>query len=254
MVTRNSPWPAGTPCWVDLGTDVERASAFYSGLFGWKVEVGGPEVGGYANCFVGDKRVAGMGPLQDEAQQSTWTTYLSTSDADAGVERIKDAGGQVLVEVMDVLDFGRMVIAADSTGATFGLWQAGTHHGVQLANEHGALTWNEHMSGDLDGAKAFYRKAFDYVYEEVGGPLSYVTISLAEGEDSVGGMGGVDGGSAASWSVYFNVDDVDAAAAKVVELGGSVVDTPEDTPFGRMGTFTDDQGAVFKMITAPAGS
>ena len=46
MVQRDTPWPAGTPCWVDLGTDdVARATTFYSTLFGWDTEVGPPETG-----------------------------------------------------------------------------------------------------------------------------------------------------------------------------------------------------------------
>src|ERR1700722_20577077 len=31
MVTRDSAWPAGTPCWIDLGVDdIGRASTFYT--------------------------------------------------------------------------------------------------------------------------------------------------------------------------------------------------------------------------------
>jgi predicted enzyme related to lactoylglutathione lyase len=41
MVQRDTPWPDGTPCWVDLGTDdVARATTFYSTLFGWNTEAG----------------------------------------------------------------------------------------------------------------------------------------------------------------------------------------------------------------------
>jgi len=47
--------------------------------------------------------------------------------------------------------------------------------------------------------------------------------------------------------VYFSVDDVDAAAAKAVELGGTVLRDPEDTPFGRMADLTDATGAPFKL-------
>ena len=36
MVTRDTAWPSGTPCWVDLGVDdIGRAVTFYSTLFGW---------------------------------------------------------------------------------------------------------------------------------------------------------------------------------------------------------------------------
>ena len=48
MTTRDENWPDGTPCWVDVSVDeVEKANTFYSALFGWDVEVAGPEYGGY---------------------------------------------------------------------------------------------------------------------------------------------------------------------------------------------------------------
>jgi len=49
------------------------------------------------------------------------------------------------------------------------------------------------------------------------------------------------------WAVYFSVADVDAALAKVVELGGSIVRPAEDTPFGRIADVTDPTGAMFKL-------
>ncbi|CRK55891.1 Putative hydroxylase [Alloactinosynnema sp. L-07] len=245
MVFRDNPWPAGTPCWVDLGTDVERAVSFYTGLFGWDIQVGGEEVGGYGQAFLDGKVVAGFGPLQDPSQPTAWTTYLASADLDGDAAKVKGAGGQIVVDPMDIMEFGRMFIAVDPTGAMFGVWEAGTHYGVQLTNEPGSLSWNEHLSGDLEAAKDFYAKVFGYSYDEVGGPLSYVTFSLTEGGDAVGGMGASGVGS---WGTYFNVADTDAAAALVEELGGRVIDAPESTPFGRMATVADDQGAIFKLI------
>ena len=44
MVTRDTAWPAGTPCWIDLAVDdISRASAFYTGMFGWYVQPAPPE-------------------------------------------------------------------------------------------------------------------------------------------------------------------------------------------------------------------
>lgn len=51
MVTRDTPWPAGTPAWIDIMVpDLEKGAAFYGGLFGWDVKLGPPETGGYAMC------------------------------------------------------------------------------------------------------------------------------------------------------------------------------------------------------------
>lgn len=56
-------------------------------------------------------------------------------------------------------------------------------------------------------------------------------------------------GVPAHWSVYWEVNDIDESAAKVVSLGGSVVAGPDTTPYGRIGTVTDPYGAQFKLRT-----
>jgi uncharacterized protein len=259
MVTRDTPWPAGTPCWADLGVDdLPGARAFYSGLFGWHVPPGPPEVGGYSMCELNGAMVAGIGPRMDPASPpAVWTTYLATADADATAARITAAGGQLVVEPFDVIDAGRMGIAADPGGAVFGIWQAGAQSGAQLANVPGSLIWNENMSRDLDGNKAFYQAVFGYTYGDIAaGDFRYATLDL--GESIVGGIGELGAGQPpevpAHWSVYFAVDDADAAAATVTKLGGRVIAPAWDTPYGRMAVLSDDQGGVFSVMTAAPAS
>lgn len=260
MVTHDTAWTDGTPCWVDLGVpDVGKAGDFYSGLFGWDVQPGPPEAGGYAICVKGGRAVAGLGPKQSpDRVPPAWTTYLATSDADETVAKIRGAGGEVLTEPMDVLDAGRLAVAADPAGAVFGVWQAGSHTGVGLANEPGALAWNENMSRDFDGNKAFYHTVFGYDYGDIGeAGFRYSTLKVGPGE--VGGIGELDSSFPAEipphWSVYFAAGDTDAAARTVVSLGGRVEREPWDTPYGRMAIVTDSQGAFFNLISmVPAGT
>jgi len=256
MVTREAAWPAGTPCWVDLGVgDITRARAFYSGLFGWEIQEGPPEAGGYCMCVRGGRPVAGIGPKMGPAQMPpAWTTYIASQDADDTVRKIKAAGGQVIVEPMDVMNVGRMAVAADPGGAVFGVWQARSHSGVQLANEPGSLAWNENMSRDFDANKAFYHAVFGYRYGDMSSEgFNYATIDL--GGRPVGGIGELDPNFPpevpANWATYFGVADVDAAVARAGELGGRVVRPAWDTPYGRMAVLADDQGAVFAVLSAP---
>ena len=66
MVNRDTPWPDGTPCWIDLmTTDASAARQFYAALFGWDIEVGSEETGFYGMCTVGGRTVAGIGELPD---------------------------------------------------------------------------------------------------------------------------------------------------------------------------------------------
>lgn len=260
MVTRDTAWADGTPCWVDVGVDdIPKACAFYAGLFGWEAEQGPPEAGGYAICRKNGHTVAGIGPKQGPAEMPpVWTTYLASSDVGETARKIREAGGQILVEPMDVMDAGRLVIAADPATAVFGVWQAGQHIGAKIANEPGSMTWNENLSRDFEGNKSFYRAVFGYEYGDMSDAgFHYATLRLAGSE--VGGIGELDDSSAADvpaqWNAYFAVDDTDAAIATVNAAGGSLVRPPWDTPYGRMAAVRDDQGAVFSLVgVTPASS
>ncbi|WP_332761268.1 VOC family protein, partial [Pseudarthrobacter sp.] len=43
-------------------------------------------------------------------------------------------------------------------------------------------------------------------------------------------------------------EDADASVEKAVSLGATVIDGPEDSPFGRLASLADPTGAMFKII------
>src|SRR4051794_11864471 len=106
----------GNPAWIDLGTpDLEGARAFYSALFGWEIGPGTEESGGYSVAMLKDRAVAGIGPAQNPGPPF-WTTYVGVDDADAVPAKVTAAGGTVLVEPFDVMEFGRMGVFLDPRG------------------------------------------------------------------------------------------------------------------------------------------
>ncbi len=245
----------GTPSWVDLGSpDVDAAAGFYSALFGWEVrEAEDPEqTGGYRMAELGGKPVAGLMPLMQEGQPPAWTTYVSVEDADATVEKAREAGGAVFAEPMDVLDLGRMAILADPTGAVFGIWQPRSFPGAGLVNEPGAFNWNEINTRDPEAATAFYTAVFGWTAEDqdMGEMGTYTVWKL--GEDMMGGMLDMRGRAPDEvpphWLVYFAVDDTDASVEKVKELSGGVAFGPIDIPAGRFAVVHDPHGAMFAVI------
>jgi predicted enzyme related to lactoylglutathione lyase len=254
MATRDTAWPEGTPCWVDLAVDdLPRARAFYSSLFGWDIPEGAPEFGGYTMGALDGRQVAGIGPKMGDGMPTVWTTYLASDDADATASKITAAGGQLISEPFDVGEAGRMAVAADPSGAVFGLWQGRQHTGAQLVNAPGALLWNENMSRDFTGNEAFYRAVFGYSYGDVGGgDFRYATLDL--NGRSVGGIGELGADQPAEvpahWSAYFGVADTDATVATAVRLGGELIAPAFDSPYGRIAVLSDDQGAVFSVMTA----
>jgi uncharacterized protein len=247
MPTRDTPWPNGTPCWVDYGaSDLDAAKAFYSDLLGWEYTGGEPEFGGYLNATRNGQPAAGLGPQQDPNDPPRWTTYFATDDAAAAAGRIRDAGGTVLVEPMEVGPMGTMVVALDPQGNPFGLWQSGTHTGVRIYNEPGSLTWNEAAVEDPDAARAFYGTVFGFTFDEMPDTGGYTTFTT--GGNPLGGLGGHQAGSPKGWMTCFSVSSTDDTVAATEGKGGKVTMAPMDTPFGRFAVLEDPWGAPFEVM------
>lgn len=50
------------------------------------------------------------------------------------------------------------------------------------------------------------------------------------------------------WMAYFEVEDPDAAAERVVDLGGRIVEPPREGLSGRLAVVADPEGAVFTVV------
>lgn len=243
--------PNGHPCWADLGVpDLRRAIDFYTALFGWEIHEGPAEYGGYSMCLVEGSPVAAIAPATDEnATSFWWTVYFAADDVDATVKLITGAGGTMAMDPMDVMGQGRMAIAKDPSGAQFGLWQGQAHTGAQIINEPDSMAWSELSTPDGKGARAFYSTVLQRPVEDIGVPgFDYATVGA--GEDAVAGIWGVPGEDA-RWTVYFAVDEADAAATRVTAAGGTVVREPEDSPYGRFAIVADPFGARFAIVKLP---
>jgi uncharacterized protein len=185
---------------------------------------------------------------------SYWTTYLASDDVDDTAEKIRAAGGTVMMEPFDVFDAGRMTIAQDPTGATFGVWQAGQHIGAQLANEPGTLNWNQCQTPDPARAAEFYAAALGYGVDEVDvGTEEPFRVLQVDGKPVAGVREPIPQmGGEPQWSVVFSVADTDETVAKARELGGEVLIEPADLPqIGRIAVLRDPVGAMFQVIQPP---
>jgi uncharacterized protein len=263
----------GVPCWVDTNQpEPEAALPFYSGLFGWEFEDAMPPGSG-SSYFIGRIRggdVAAVGPVPDGAPSvAIWNSYVCVANVDETAAKVREAGGAVASGPLDVADAGRMAVVTDPEGAVLSLWQPKARKGAQVVNEHGALNFNGLATRDIDGAKAFYGAVFGWQVLELpsgwmwtlpgyGDHLEQATPGLREQMDSFGAPAGFidvvaalnpiaddDADTPAHWNVTFGVDDADATAAKVAELGGAVLAGPLDAPWSRNVVVEDPQGATF---------
>jgi uncharacterized protein len=264
----------GVPCWIDTAQpDPEAGVDFYSGLFGWDFEdVMPPDSPGkylIARIRGGDVAAVGSQP-EGSPPMADWKTYIWVDRADDTAGKVRDAGGQVVVEPFDVMDSGRMAVFTDPEGAAFCVWQAKEHKGAQIVNEHGSLNFNGLNTRDPEAAKPFYRAVFGWETIGLGGGAQMWTLPgygdhLEEGnpglragmaemgapegfEDVVAALNPIPDDQPdipAHWNVTFAVDDADATAEKATELGGKVVVPPFDAPWVRSTVITDPQGATF---------
>lgn len=122
-------------------------------------------------------------------------------------------------------------------------------------NGPGSFCWVELGSSDAPAARTFYMDLFGWTVEEdpMGDSPPYVRFQL-HGLD-VAAMYQVDSDQPAAmpdnWGAYVSVDDVDAAAARAAELGGTVVTQPFDVmSAGRLAILRDPQGATFSLWQA----
>src|SRR3954468_22981800 len=130
---------AGTFSWVDLGTsDADGAKLFYGGLLGWEFEdMPIPDSPPYSMATIGGRNVAALYGKRDEQAPPAWLSYVTVEDADAIAARVRELGGTVISEPLDVMQGGRMSVLQDPTGAVVAVWQPGETIGAQLVNDPG---------------------------------------------------------------------------------------------------------------------
>lgn len=117
MTLCTRPWPAGTPCSVDLRVPGRRC---LSPLLRRRPRLGRRRAGEqYGGCVIASARgvaAAGIGPAREGAR-TDWTLYLASDDVDATVAQLTGHGGALILPPRDVGSLGRMAIAADPSGA-----------------------------------------------------------------------------------------------------------------------------------------
>ncbi|GAP46520.1 hydroxylase [Streptomyces azureus] len=233
-------------------SDLEGAKSFYGDVLGWTFAEASTEFGNYTEAYANGKAVAAVvPPMPGQEGQSQWCLYFAARDAAATAARIRDHGGEVLMEPMRVGDFGTMCLARDPGGVVFGVWQAGTHEGFDTMAEPGAYTWAEVFTREPEKSDAFFPAVFSYQQKEMEDEEMDFRIYDLGDRSVLGRMKMTDDTPPEVppyIDVYFAVEDCDDAVAKATKLGGGLRFGPMDTPFGRFASLSDPQGANFSVI------
>lgn len=187
---------------------------------------------------------------QEAGVPPAWDSYVSVEDADAMADKVKELGGNVIMEPFDVMgDLGRMTYVQDPQGAFVAMWQPKTNIGAGVVNTPGSLTLNQLNTSDPEGAGRFYGELFGWSVERQSEDAGQPYWGLFNDGALNGGMMQLPEGAGQShWLAYFGSGDLDASTKRVNELGGKVVVPPMVIPAGRFAVAQDPQGAFFAMF------
>ena len=257
-VTSHKP---GSFTWAELATsDPKAAKAFYTALFGWTA-VDNPMGPGpddiYTRLQIGGKDVGALFKMRPEQAAMgvppNWGTYFTVLSADETAKKAKSAGGAVVVEPFDVMDYGRMAVVRGPEGAAFSVWQPGTHWGFQRVGEDNTAGWTELQTPDAAKSTRFLVALFGWGLKE--DPKGAYTEFKVAGQ-SIGGIRPMspDEHLPPHWLIYFQLADCDATVKKAQSLGGKVLMPAMDVEkVGRFAVLADPQDAVFAVIQLAAG-
>ena len=252
---------SGAFCFVESGSvDIESSNRFYEGLFGWEVDNRSLSGGGsYTRFLMRGQPVAGIygvGAEEDVVPiPSQWLSYVSVENAVATLERAVELGATPFGDVVEVPGVVTVAEFVDREGAICGLWQPGTHIGTNYLGEPGALTWNDLLTSDPTSAVSFYCDVFGWTSETTKLPSG--TFHFFKSEDTL--RAGASMTSAAtsevspSWRAHIGVGDLNAAMAKITDLGGLAEGETIRVPgLGRRAAVKDSTGISLMLIeTAP---
>jgi len=117
---------------------------------------------------------------------------------------------------------------------------------------HGAFSWNELMTNDVAGAKAFYSELLGWTLTDMDSSCGSYTMAKS-GETEVAGIMATPAEAEnmpPNWGAYVTVNDADSMGSRVEKLGGKVCVPPQDIPdVGRFTVIQDPQGALLMLIS-----
>jgi len=101
--------------------DVDRASGFYSGLFGW--EIGASVMPDFDYRMFQTAEDQGGAVMASDKAGSGFVVYLDTDDIDASVAKVRELGGSA-DDKQPVPTHGWFAACTDTEGNKFSLWKS----------------------------------------------------------------------------------------------------------------------------------
>jgi uncharacterized protein len=214
--------------WHELmATDVPRAQAFYSALFGWDCSDGA--------IRVGQRTIGAIMPFAGAPGFGThWVPYVAVGDLDGLCREVGACGGTVCFGPVAHPGGGRFAFVTDPQRGFFSAREAGPV--IPHTSEPGGFWLDKLLADDVDTAQAFYARLLGWRTFDEGGaawmirrpPVAPMTM----------------------WLPHVVVDDVSEVARRAAQLGGHVPVAPKRVD--GVGTFTVVADASAGIVAAIA--
>ena len=245
----------GRFAWYELmTTDLPAAQAFYAKVLGWRAQDASTSELPYTLFSAGTARLGGLMPLPEDAKKMgatpRWMGYVGVDDVEASAERITRLGGAIYVPPTNS-NIGRIAVVADPQKAIVALierMQPSQPQPIEL-DALGRVGWHELLAEDWATAFTFYSELFGWQKADTElGPTDTYQI-FSSGEETIGGIFTKRAAEPIPyWLYYFNVEDIDAAVARVKSCGGQILEGPIEVPEGSwIIRCIDPQGAIFAL-------
>ncbi len=244
--------------WYELmTTDAPAAETFYRGVTGWSAQDAGMPDMAYTILSAGDSPVAGLMTLPEAARDAGarpgWLGYVAVDDVDASAAQAQQDGSTVHYGPADIPGVGRIATISDPQGAVIALFKPVSmeQRPEVPGGTPGHAGWRELAATDREAAFSFYAKLFGWTKGDGVdmGPMGLYQIFAHDGEMTGGMMTKPEAVPAPFWLYYFIVDGIDAAASRVLEGGGKVLNGPHQVPGGSwIINCQDPQGVLFALV------
>ena len=252
-----TPTLLGRPVWYELmTTDMKAAETFYSDVVGWKTApfegAGRPYT--QFNRGGDDSGVAGVMTKPAEVKAPPfWAMYVAVPDLEDAASKITRLGGKTHTDVIEIPSVGRLQMMMDPQGAAFYIIEPSREERrPEAAAELGDVSWHELMTTDMPAAMKFYQEVFGWQPSDsmdMGEMGKYQMFNRPHG--MIGGMMNKPPQMAnvpPNWQIYFRVPDVHAAAERIKDNGGTILNGPMEVPGGDwVVNAMDPQGAAFGL-------
>ena len=243
--------------WYDLMTsDLDQAVAFYKAVVGWEIRDSGSPGMTYMLFGNSGKDVGGMVSWNavGESQPTKWSGHIHTPDVDAETAAVVADGGREIKPPQDIPGVGRFSVVTDPQGADYLLFQPNLTEAPPRLKpaDLGAVSWHELSTTDWEKAWEFYSKHYGWAKDMAVdmGPMGTYQVFKLEGETFAGGMMNLPPNAPThpAWLFYFTVEDINAAAQRIKDNGGSILYGPNQVPGGAWTLqAVDPQGGHFAV-------